>query len=857
MTPLATLVLAAAATGATAPALRAERAAKPPIVDGRIDDAEWKKAPVSSSFTQKLPVDGEAPSEPTRVRVLYDDTTIYVAVECVQKTSNVVAPLTRRDRDVETDSVSVALATRGDGTTAFEFTINPAGVLADATRFDDTSYSRDWDGNWVGKATKTADGWSAELAIPLRILRFEEKPVQSFGMQVRRYTSGRKESDEWAHIPRSASGEVSKYGRLENLVGLKKGSSFEVRPFVLGKIGSHDTSLAPLSQGFTPAFSVGADFKWLLLPSLTLDGTINPDFGQVDADKVVLNLSSYETYFPEKRPFFLEAADVFATPMQLVYTRRIGRAPPLPSLPDRLDFSGTPDPSPIYGALKLSGNLGEAWSVGALFALSGASYAEARDVNDLHHTMNVLAEPLSSFQVLRLRRNFSGGSTLGVMATAVSRLEPTGEYPRVRPDQGGRLASLCPGAGPTGDAITVPLGHRCFHDAYLLSVDGKYRFFGGDYSIGAQAAASLIQGGPPRVQRDGNVIQSGDVSPGGKITAKKEGGGHLRAAINYEAHGKSFDYNDLGYMQRQNILSGDGYVEYDANGPWSRFNDGFIGAYGWDNETLDLLNVGRGGGLFMGVQFKNFWRTYFEINARANYQDDREIGDGSSLERGAAVELDFAVQTDERKPASIGLFTAQRFYPNGAFSLLVDSTIKARPLPPLEFELSPNFTYTRGEPRYVDTVAAADVGASGRDAYLFGKLEAASLSATLSGTYTFLPSLTLQVYGQAFMDFGHYSDIAMAAAVPGLKRNITFADLVPIQKLPDGENPDFVSGTFNANVVARWEYRLGSLLYLVYTHSQSTSRTPFLGEADRFQPRLVSPRAAADVFLLKASYWWG
>jgi hypothetical protein len=294
MLPLTTLVLAAAA-GAS-PVLRAERVDKPPVVDGSLDDAAWKKATASSKFTQKLPDDGKAPSEPTHVRIVYDDKAIYIAVDCIQKTSEIVAPLSRRDREVETDSVTVALATRGDGTTAFEFSINPAGVLADATRFDDTSSSRDWDENWTGSAKKTATGWSAEIEIPLRILRFEERAEQSFGLQVRRYTSARKESDEWAHIPRSDSGEVSKYGRLENLVGLKKGSAFEVRPFVVGKIGSRDTDLAPLSRGFSPGFSAGADFKWLLLPSLTLDGAILPDFGQVEADKVVLNLSSFETY---------------------------------------------------------------------------------------------------------------------------------------------------------------------------------------------------------------------------------------------------------------------------------------------------------------------------------------------------------------------------------------------------------------------------------------------------------------------------------------------------------------------------------------------------------------------------------
>ncbi len=859
MLPLTTLVLAAAA-GAS-PVLRAERVDKPPVVDGSLDDAAWTKATASSTFTQKVPDDGKPPSEPTHVRVVYDDKAIYIAVECTQKTSPLVAPLTRRDREVETDSVTVALATRGDGTTAFEFSINPSGVLVDATRFDDTNYSRDWDENWTGSAKKTPTGWSAEIEIPLRILRFEERAQQSFGLQVRRYTSARKESDEWAHIPRSDSGEVSKYGRLENLVGLKKGSAFQVRPFVVGKFGSRDKDLAPLSHGFSPGFSAGADFKWLLLPSLTLDGAILPDFGQVDADKVVLNLSSFETYFPEKRPFFLEAADVFQTPLQLVYTRRIGRAADLPSLPGNLDYHTYPDPSPIYGALKLTGNLGEGWSVGALLAVSGGSSAEGQRPTDFERLPNgvfaqppagpkreYVADPLSVYKVLRLRRNFSGGSSLGVMLTGVSRLEASGDYPQVE-GPGGKLHTLCPGDEE------VPTGQRCFHNAYAAGIDGKYRFEGGDYSIAGQVVGSLIEGGPEREQPDGTILRSGDASPGGKLQFKKEGGGHLRSGITYSILGKTIDFNDLGYMQRQNAQSAEGFLEYDSNGPFSQFNDGFAGMYLWDNETLEFLGTGRGVGLFGGLQLKNTWRLFTEVDFRGDYQDDREVGDGTSLQRAGAIELDVGVDTDARKPVSLGVFLAPRMHFNGAFTLYSDATLKARPLPQLEFDLVPNFTYTLGEPRYFDDSASGG-------SYLFGKLEAASLSATLSGTYTFLPTLTLQVYGQAFMAFGRYSDLSSYPVLDGQRPQITLSMLRPLSPAQTkaelaASDPNFTAGTFNANVVVRWEYRLGSIVYVVYTHSQSDDKTPLLNQAGQFDFKLVQPRRAADVFLLKASYWWG
>ena len=378
---------------------------------------------------------------------------------------------------------------------------------------------------------------------------------------------------------------------------------------------------------------------------------------------------------------------------------------------------------------------------------------------------------------------------------------------------------------------------------------------GGDYSIGGQAIGTLLEGGPAREQRDGTILRSGDVSPGLKLALKKEGGGHTRAQLNYEARGRTLDFNDLGYMQRQNYQSLDGWAEYNTNGPFSRFLDGSFGGFAYDSETLDFLTVGRGGGVYSGVQFKNTWRAYTEIDVRGDSHDDREVEHGTSLERLGSIEVDGGFDTDLREPVSFSMFAAPRVMWNGAVNIYTEATVRARPLPQLEFDLVPNFTYTRGEPRYYGL--SSDGGA-----YLFGKLEAASLSATLSGTYTFLPTLTLQVYGQAFLDFGRYSELSSFPVLDGSPHHITLAELRPLSERAvrnEGglASTTFTDGTFNANVVLRWEYRLGSLIYVVYTHSQNQGRAPSFNEAGQFDFKLVAPRSAADVFLLKASYWWG
>jgi hypothetical protein len=297
------------------PHVSALHVADPPVLDGRLDDAAWGRAPVSAAFVQKAPLEGAGPTERTTVRVVYDDDALWIGVDCVQAGAPVVASLTRRDREVEADWVSVSLDTRRDGKSAFVFEVNAGGALLDAVRFNDSDFSADWDENWDARVAVRPGGWSAEYRIPFRILRYQTLPVQSWGFEVRRYVSMKQEVDEWALVSRSAGGEVSHYGKLDGLAGLSARTPFELRPFVVGRLRRQDaTSLTVPTVGnttftnnlpgvtdFTP--TAGVDLKWHPSQELTLDATINPDFAQVEADQLVLNLTTFETYYPEKRPF--------------------------------------------------------------------------------------------------------------------------------------------------------------------------------------------------------------------------------------------------------------------------------------------------------------------------------------------------------------------------------------------------------------------------------------------------------------------------------------------------------------------------------------------------------------------------
>jgi len=844
--PLAPAVLLALTA---APHLAAARVTTPPVLDGRLDEAAWQAAPASDTFTQRRPIDGEPPGDRTVVRVLYDDVNVYVGIDCPQS-APVVARLTRRDRWVESDRVAVVLDTRGDGKSAFEFAINAAGVLSDGLHFNDTDFNQDWDENWEGAVARTPHGWSAELRIPLRALRFPARAVQSWGLQVKRYVSARKESDDWAHIPREAAGEVSHYGRLDGLVGLVSRAPLELRPFVVGSVRHYDPRATTLDRGTSLGFAAGLDLKWHPSQSLTLDATIFPDFGQVEADQIVLNLTTYEIYYPEKRPFFLEGVETFATPMQLLYTRRIGRAPDAPTLagpattgtPATEQLVNAPVPSVIYGAAKLAGDLGGHWTYGELLALTGRQTVPVEEPGGAR--VSRLVDPTSAYAVLRLKREVGANAHVGLLFTASERVESGADYP-ILPGLGptGGPGQLCPNGDLTSS--TLAPGSRCFHDAYVGGVDGRWRSASGDYTVTGQVIGTLTSGGPSRTLPDGTVIRSGDAGPAADLRAAKEGGKSFVGALEMEAYGRTVDFNDLGFMARQNVVKVHAEGEYRTLQPRGATLETHTGFDYSEQDNLDGENQARSLALTNYTRFKNFWQIYAEAHVRPRHWDDREVGDGAALQRGGLFGFEVWLGTDSRKRVSGGLWTQTHFIENG-FEIQGDGRISLKVLPQWDVDLLPNWVYTLGEPRYFSTQGSS---------YLFGRQRAQSLSLTLRSTYTFTPRLTLQAYAQAILESEHFSDYSFFPA-RGKGTQIHLSDLRPVTFAVQ-DNPDFESGTINASLVGRWEYRLGSTLFLVYTHSQNTSTTPSFGDGAGYSFSHVVPRSADEEILCKVSYWWG
>ncbi len=839
-------MLFVAGVASAAPHLHATAITRAPVLDGRLDDAVWAQAEPTEAFTQKIPNEGRAPSERTTLRVLYDRDALYFGFDCEQRNAPVIRRLTRRDRQLEADWVEVDIDSRHDGTSAFGFQVNAAGVLLDGIRFNDTDVTLDWDENWDARVAvrKSGDGWSAEIRIPLRILRFDAAAEQSWGLQARRYVSAKQETDEWSFIARDVAGEVSHYGTLDGLRRVRNQSPIELRPFVLGRVRRRDAATGMLASGWDYGGSLGLDVKWHVTQNLTLDATFNPDFAQVEADTLVLNLSTYEVYYPEKRPFFLEGIDTFATPIQVLYTRRIGRVSPTPSLRTGAPFAeqlvDVPDPSTIYGAAKLTGNLGNRWTVGLLSVLTAPNRVLAQTADGFQ--LRRVAEPMTLFNVARVKLAVGENAHVGLIATTTNRFEALGTYPITPASGAGPTTQLCP------DGSSGAVGLRCFHDAYIGGLDTRWRSPSGDYSLGGMLLTSHIADGPSRLFADGTVVAAGDEGWGGSAWVAKEGGPHFIWYAEYDWSSRKLDFNDLGFQGRQNSHHLYAELGYRTLKPWWKTLETASRLEFFTQLNLDGLTLQRGYQLNTFWKLPNFWTLFFELHYRERHFDDREVGDGTALEREGMVGGILSITSDPRRRvyAELAAYVDPIF--NGLL-LEVDAKLTLRVVPQLDLDLSPQVIYAYGEPRYV---APGDQPGT----LLFGKLDARSVGAILRATWTFTPRLSLQVYGQLLLASKHFSDFSTFTGAAGSTRPLVhLADLRTSG--PPLANPDFEEGVLNLNVVLRWEYRLGSTLFLVYTRSQVPSVALLGGQEGALDLGAIRQAPAADVFLLKLTYWWG
>ena len=843
----------------------AVRAEARPEIDGDLGDATWTAVPGDDRFTQRFPDEAATPSQRTEMWVAYDDVAVYFAFRLHDDAADeIVARLTRRDRTVEADSITVLIDSRHERHSGYAFTLNAAGIQRDALLSNDSELDYDWDAVWSGAVRRDAGGWTAELAVPLSVLRFDAATRQTWGLQARRYISRRREEVLWAHVPRSSEQVASRMGELTGLKDLRPRRTFELRPFAVLRTNAHSGGggvLAAMKDGaeIGAETDAGVDLKIGVTSDLTLDVAVNPDFGQVEADEVVLNLTRFETFSPEKRPFFVEGREIFDTPVDLFYSRRVGSWPSRVVIGDTVadtDENGAeveheviaaPASLPIYAAAKLSGKLTDTLSIGALSAVSGDEVVRVR-IDEVGGEKDVRLAAARSFSVVRLRREMGGNSYIGMISTAVVRL---GEETR------------------RGAAN---------HDALAQGVDGQWQSRDGVWRVTAQALATQRLGGTSHVDEagapcadpaadscmpitrpDGTRLGPGDVGWGALIDVAGRGE-HWIGELGYRAYAPRLDPNALGFLPHFNLHrfdAGGAYQVSDGSGAHQYWATGARGTFATTFDgTPRLANVA----LTYHGQYKNAWSVEAEWGARLpRTWDIVEIGDGTRFERNSGLGGALAVTTDPRGAVQLVMevFGGFGFGTLPGWDITSSATVKVQPTSALELDFTPQFGWEENFIRsYLPDPCRDSSGAPcGTDntmrRYLFSELDSGSMSLTARATYTASPSLSVQAYAQTFLSKGKFSRYYRADTT-GRRPFIDRRDLV-LDETFDGGEDDFEDGTLQVNFLVRWEPSPGSTILAAYTRGQSAFRS--LSGSPHFDPTAFAGGALDDVLMLKFTYF--
>jgi len=764
----------------------------PPRIDGELNDEIWQRAQAIDDMVQNDPDNMQPPTERTIVKVAYDDRTVYVAVmNFMRDRSRITTALGRRDTNPRSDSIKITFDPRHDHLTAYTFDANPAGVQGDMMWFDDTRMSTDYDAVWDVRTQVRDDGWTAEFRIPFSQLRFSITPGEPvvWGFNIRRDITYNAEMIRWVATPRGAQGFVSRFGHLTFEKPPSAPRRLEVQPFTLAR-QERETGV-----GNDADATVGLDFRLGLGTATTLSAAVNPDFGQVEQDPAVLNLSVFETFLQEKRPFFTEDSRTLvptvAPQATMFHSRRIGQRPNRFAIPDDETVIERPDATTILGATKVTGKA-NGWTYGGLTALTDREYAVVETAAGARGER--LIEPYTSYNVARVQKDIRGSSNIGGHATAVLREND--------------------------------------FDAYTGSFDYSVRWSSNKYTFSGQSSAT-------RSAIDG-VMETGF----GSITNFNYNSKHFDLFAHYDYFNDTFKNNDIGFFfsrnNKTNYATGFNLSQPD---PQKRFRSATLFANVNQTYNGDWLKIDDG--YFIGgeMQFLNYWNVFLGTGRFRRTFDDLDTRGGPAIVKPAAWWFDSFVGTDSRKRyrATLGNFIWHNEAGSSNRSHRVNLTLQPRPA--LQGTIGLEYTDAVDDAQWIENT---DVTSDGVDDHIYGTLKRNVISMTVRTTYAFTRDMTLEVYMQPFVAVGDYTNI----------RKFSRAKTYEFEPVVYEGNPDFNDKSLRSNVVFRWEYRRGSTMYLVWNVSNLDESRPgvFSGFRDL---RGGFGAGGTQVFMVKFNYWLG
>jgi hypothetical protein len=858
-------------------------------IDGRLDEDSWASAVAATNFVQGEPIEGVPAQQRTEVRVLYDDNAIYIGARMHDDAPGSIArQLVRRDERGAFDYFEVSLDPNLDRRTGYVFQVSASGVQGDAYLYDDVRDDRSWDAVWESAVQIDDKGWTAELRIPLSQIRFLPSPnPQDWGINFSRRRVVSNERSYFSLESRQRHGRVSVFGRLAGLELSEGVSRLELRPYVLtrGRAGPVEAG-NPFQQPRHATASGGLDARYGIGSSFTLDATVNPDFGQVEVDPAVINLSAFETFYPERRPFFVEDARIFdfgLSGMQnsLFYSRRIGRRPQRSSV-SGASYVDVAERTSILGAMKLTGRTAGGLSLGFLGALTGREEGRARFVTG-DSLSRFVAEPRSEYAVLAAQQELRGGTTLvGGLLSGMHRHLP-GDL---------SLDFLPSRAAYAG----MNFEHTWRDRAWAL-----WGFAAGSYTAGSQRAMIRLQRGPNHYRQRPDAwnlgVDSSATSLVGaewRLQLERRSGKHWTGAMWAAQRTPGFEVNDIGYFQGSERLDAGARVAYQEITPGRVLRSYRLSAFtfhNWRHEALrEPLSPSSWGSAHKGgtvstnadVTFLNYWSLNAGVSYSPEVTSEVQTRGGPLMLVPDRMTYNFRGNTDRR--ARLSLSPSARFTRSEANSksTSIEMEVGFRPTPQVDIEVEPGIEWELDPRQYVTVAGDASFTPTFGQRFVFADVDRTTFSLGTRVNVTFTPHLTLQLFAQPLVSGGEfvtYKQFMQAgtdrfdpfeegtAVASGTSfrcvggRTCRSGDTRYIDFQGDGVSDvsfrerDFRVRSLRGNAVLRWEYRPGSTVYLVWQQGryfEDRAASEF-GVGREFGKLLTQD--PENVLILKLNYW--
>ena len=827
-----------------------------PRVDGRLTESVWSTAPAITRLLQREPDEGAPALENTEVRFAYDDDALYVGARMFSADpAGIRALVTRRDREGSSEQIVISLDTYRDRRTAYSFAVTPAGVRIDYYHASDNEGDSDSDWNPVWDAATSIDsaGWTAEMRIPFAQLRFNPGDAQEWGVNVVRRVPARNEASYWVLVRRTETGWSSRMGSLVGIRGIRPSRRVEVLPYVAA-----DSRIAPITDPANPfqhqyknGLRGGGDVKVGLGPNLTLDMTLNPDFGQVEGDPAVVNLTAYEIFFDERRPFFLEGADLLSQ-RGLFYSRRIGAAPPGGANTDYIERLGS---STILGAAKLTGRLPSGLAVGALAALTDREVARTFDSASTPQFGTAVVAPRTAYAVASARQEFGeDASTLSGLVTMVQRDVDAGT--------------------PLADLLT--------RDAYSGLVEGRWRWLGGKYDVNSWLGGTNIRGDSLAILRQQRSSRRYFQRPDADhveidplrrtLSGYTFGLGHSKLAgkhwlwdIDFLRQSPGLEPNDAGRMGAVDNVFFNTTVRWRQTLPsrWSRRWD--VGVRNQNAWNFDWMSRGSENEVFFNAILPNFWDFSADVNYSPRGYSDRLTRGGPEMQTPSSTgwRMELEGRDGARNSWSVDVNGGRD--ENGGWEQSLELSTSIRPGDRWELRFDPEWSRGRDTRQFITTETGGRPETFGTR-YVFSAVDISEIRASVRLNYTFTPNLTLETFAEPFAASGRFHDFGELQARRSRDLLLYGTNGTTIVRNPDGsytvddgpqsfdiDDEDFHERSFRSNAVVRWEWRPGSTLFLVWQQNRGAD-LPFSPARPRHLLDALEPRGE-NFLAIKISYW--